>query len=38
MANAAEGSELRQRAAENTKAMLTGLFGSLGYQVTFEED
>ncbi|WP_167043435.1 DUF4230 domain-containing protein [Salinibacterium sp. ZJ454] len=31
----AEESELRMRAAENTKAMLTGMFGSLGIQVTF---
>lgn len=36
MADAAENSELRQRASENTKSMLTGLFGSLGYKVTFE--
>lgn len=36
MAEAAEHSELRQRADENTKSMLTGLFGSLGYEVTFE--
>ena len=35
MAAAAEESELRERAAENTKAMLTGMFGSLGIQVTF---
>lgn len=27
----------RQRAADNTKAVLTGLFGSLGYQVTLRE-
>ncbi|MFJ6028660.1 DUF4230 domain-containing protein [Pseudarthrobacter sp. NPDC092424] len=38
MAEAAEDSELRQRADENTKSMLTGLFGSLGYEVTFEKD
>lgn len=31
----AEESELRIRAAENTEAMLTGMFGSLGMQVTF---
>jgi hypothetical protein len=37
MAAAAEESELRERAAENTKAMLTGLFGSLGYKVTFRD-
>lgn len=36
IAAAAEASELRERAAENTKAMLTGLFGSLGFQVTFQ--
>ncbi|TQJ35617.1 DUF4230 domain-containing protein [Arthrobacter sp. SLBN-122] len=36
MADAAENSELRQRAGENTKSMLTGLLGSLGYEVTFE--
>lgn len=35
---AAEGSELRKRAAENTRSMLTGLFGSLGIQVTFLDD
>lgn len=33
--DAAEKSELRKRAAENTKSMLTGMFGSLGVQVTF---
>ena len=38
MADAAENSELRQRAGENTKGMLTGLFASLGYEVTFEGD
>jgi hypothetical protein len=38
IAAAAEDSELRERAAENAKATLTGLFGSLGYQVTFEGD
>lgn len=37
MAAAAEESELRERAAENAKATLTGLFGSLGYGVTFDE-
>jgi hypothetical protein len=36
IAAAAEASELRERAAENTRAMLTGLFGSLGFQVTFQ--
>ena len=35
MASAAEESELRKQATENTKAMLTGMFGSLGIQVTF---
>lgn len=38
MADAAEESELRVRAAENTKSMLTGLFGSLEYEVTFKDD
>lgn len=33
--DAAEESELRKRAAENTKSMLTGMFSSLGIQVTF---
>lgn len=37
MAAAAEESELRGRAVENTKSMLTGLFGSLGYEVTFRD-
>jgi hypothetical protein len=36
MSSAAEESELRLQAAENTRAMLTGLCGSLGIQVTFE--
>jgi hypothetical protein len=35
MTTAAEESELRKQAAENTKAMLTGMFGGLGIQVTF---
>lgn len=35
LAAAAEESELRKQAAENTRAMLTGMFGSLGFQVTF---
>ena len=35
IATAAEESELREQAAKNTKAMLTGMFGSLGIQVTF---
>jgi hypothetical protein len=38
MTAAAEESELRKQAAENTKAMLTGMFGSLGIQVTFLGD
>ncbi|NKX54235.1 DUF4230 domain-containing protein [Arthrobacter mobilis] len=38
MTAAAEESELQKRAAENTKAMLTGMFGSLGIQVTFLDD
>ncbi|BCW66062.1 hypothetical protein NicSoilB4_08250 [Arthrobacter sp. NicSoilB4] len=38
MAAAAEKSELRERAAENTKETLTSLFGSLGYQVTFKDN
>jgi hypothetical protein len=38
LAAAAEESELRKQAAENTKAMLTGVFGSLGVQVTFLDD
>ena len=35
MTTAAEESELRKQATENTKAMLTGMFGSLGIQATF---
>lgn len=35
LAAAAEDSELRKRAAENTKAMLTGLFKAGGIGVTF---
>lgn len=38
MATAAEESELREQAADNTKAMLTGMFGSLGIDVTFVEN
>ena len=34
-AAAAEESDLRKRAAENTRSMLTGMFSSLGIQVTF---
>lgn len=37
MTTAAEESELRKRAAENTRTMLTGMFGGLGIQVTFLE-
>ena len=33
---AAEESELRDRATENTQAMLSGVFGSLGIHTTFE--
>ncbi|MEQ4517803.1 DUF4230 domain-containing protein [Pseudarthrobacter sp. B907] len=32
---AAEQSELRKRATENTKSMLTGMFGSIGIKVSF---
>lgn len=35
MAAAAEESELREQATENTQAMLTGMFGSLGMDVEF---
>ena len=35
MAAAADESDLRERATENTKAMLTGMFGSLGIEATF---
>ncbi|MHA7143838.1 DUF4230 domain-containing protein [Arthrobacter sp. TmT3-37] len=35
MVSAAEESELRQQAADNTRAMLTGLCGSLGIRVSF---
>ena len=35
MTTAAEESELRKQATDNTKAMLTGMFGALGIQVTF---
>jgi hypothetical protein len=38
MAAAAEKSELRERAAANTRATLTSLLGGLGYQVTFKDD
>jgi hypothetical protein len=36
IAAAAEESELRQRAADNAKRVLTNLFAPLGYEVTFE--
>lgn len=35
MAAAAEESELRKQAADNTKAMLTGMFGGMGIKTTF---
>lgn len=35
MAAAAEESDLRKQAAENTKAMLTGMFGGMGIQTNF---
>lgn len=35
MTSAAEASELRKQASANTQAMLTGMFGALGIQVTF---
>ena len=35
IAAAAEDSELRNQAAENTEAMLSGMFGSLGIEATF---
>lgn len=38
MTTAAEASELWKQAAENTKAMLTGMFGPLGIHVTFLDD
>ncbi|QCB97390.1 DUF4230 domain-containing protein [Arthrobacter sp. PAMC25564] len=36
--DAAEESELRKQATENTKAFLTGLCGALGIQVIFLDD
>ncbi|WP_438853907.1 DUF4230 domain-containing protein [Agromyces sp. M3QZ16-3] len=36
LAAAAEESELRDRAAQNTRDMLSGMFGSLGIHATFE--
>lgn len=38
IAEAAEASELKARAQQNTRAMLTGMMQSLGYQVSFESD
>lgn len=35
MTAAAEASQLRKQASENTKVMLTGMFSSLGIQTTF---
>ncbi|MFJ5960484.1 DUF4230 domain-containing protein [Pseudarthrobacter oxydans] len=35
MAAAAEESELRKQAADNTKTMLTGMFGGMGIKTTF---
>ncbi|ANZ38300.1 hypothetical protein BBK82_21760 [Lentzea guizhouensis] len=37
IADAAAGSQLRQRARDNTKAMLTGLLRALGFDVTVVE-
>jgi hypothetical protein len=37
MTTAAEESELRKQATDNTQAMLTGMFGALGIQVRFVE-
>lgn len=38
LASSAEESQLRKQAVENTKAMLTGVFGSLGIQAVFLDD
>jgi uncharacterized protein DUF4230 len=38
IAEAAEASELKARAEQNTRAMLTGMLQSLGYQVSFGAD
>jgi hypothetical protein len=38
LVTAAEESKLAQQAEENTRAMLTGMFKSLGLQVTFTDD
>ncbi|WP_440901797.1 DUF4230 domain-containing protein [Actinosynnema sp.] len=35
LAEAAQTSELRKRAVDSTKKMLTGMLGALGYQVSF---
>lgn len=37
IAAAAEKSELKKRATENTKAMLTGMFGSMDIRATFRD-
>lgn len=37
IAAAAEASRLRDQAEQNTRAMLTGMLGSLGYQVSFAD-
>lgn len=37
LTDAAEGSELRERARENTEAMLLAMFGSLGITATFAD-
>lgn len=37
IAASAEKSELKNRATENTKAMLTGMFGSMDIKVTFRD-
>lgn len=36
--SAAEASKLRDQAEQNTRAMLVGMLGSLGYQVTFPDE
>lgn len=38
ISEAAEASDLKNRAEENTRAMLTGMLKALGYQVTFDTD
>lgn len=37
IADAARGSGLADRADENTRKMLTGMFGALGYEVAFKD-